>query len=87
MSYYLVFVCFITYLSHNKHIMRFVRFSEEKLEQERLYKISPNSVVRNRCLSLFYSNEEHSIKEVSSLIYVFLSKRSIFGCCPDLTGK
>jgi transposase len=56
--------------------MRFVRLSEEeKSELERLYKTSPNSVVRNRCLSLLYSNEQRSIKDVSQLAHV--SRRSL----------
>ena len=56
--------------------MRFVRLSEEeKSKVETLYKTSSNSVVRTRCLSLLYSNEQRSIKEVSSLVR--LSRRSL----------
>jgi transposase len=56
--------------------MRFVRLSEEeKTELERLYKTSSNSVVRNRSLSLLYSSEERSIKQVSQLVHV--SRRSL----------
>lgn len=44
---------------------------EEKSKVEILYKTSPNSVVRTRCLSLLYSNEARSIKEVSSLVGLF----------------
>lgn len=56
--------------------MRFVRLSEEERSKvETLYKTSPNSVVRTRCLSLLYSNEQRSIKEVSSLLP--LSRRSL----------
>jgi transposase len=56
--------------------MRFIRLSEEeKAELERLYKISFNSVVRNRCLSLLYSNEGRSIKQVGQLVHV--SRRSL----------
>ncbi len=56
--------------------MRFVKLSEEeKIQVANLYKTSPNSVVRNRCLSLLYSDEARSIKEVSSLVHV--SRRSL----------
>lgn len=56
--------------------MRFVVLSEEERSKvEILYKISPNSVVRTRCLSLLYSNEQRSIKEVSCLVR--LSRRSL----------
>lgn len=56
--------------------MRFVRLSEEeKNHLEYLYKTSSNSVVRKRCLSLLYSNEERSIKEVSGLMHI--SRRSL----------
>lgn len=56
--------------------MRFVRLSEEERSKvETLYKTIPNSVVRTRCLSLLYSNEQRSIKEVSSLLP--LSRRSL----------
>lgn len=56
--------------------MRIVRLSEEERSKvEILYKTSPNSVVRTRCLSLLYSNEQRSIKEVSSLVH--LSHRSL----------
>ncbi|GHV17011.1 hypothetical protein FACS1894179_03020 [Bacteroidia bacterium] len=52
--------------------MRFVRLSEEeKSELEKLYKTNSNSVIRNRCLSLLYSNEQRSIKEVSQLVRIF----------------
>jgi len=56
--------------------MRFVSLSEEEKEElEKLYKTSSNSVVRNRSLSLLYSNERRSIKEVSELVH--MSRRSI----------
>lgn len=56
--------------------MRFINLSEEEKQKlEYLYKHSPNSVVRTRCLSLLYSNERRSIKEVSQLIHV--SRRSL----------
>lgn len=56
--------------------MRFIRLSEEeKQELEKLYKTSTNSVVRTRSLSLLYSNEKRSIKEVSTLVHV--SRRSL----------
>ena len=56
--------------------MRFIRLSEEERSKvATLYKTSPNSVVRTRCLSLLYSNEQRSIKEVSSLVR--LSRRSL----------
>lgn len=55
--------------------MRFVRLSEEeRKELEKLYKTSPNSVVRSRSLSLLYSNQRRSIKEVSNLVGI--SRRS-----------
>lgn len=47
----------------------------EKGELEKLYKTSSNSVVRARSLSLLYSNEGRSIKEVSELVH--MSRRSI----------
>lgn len=51
--------------------MNFERLSEEeKSELEKLYKTSFKSVVRNWCLSLFYSNEQHSIKEVCKLVRI-----------------
>ncbi|MDR1054607.1 MAG: hypothetical protein LBL90_02005 [Prevotellaceae bacterium] len=56
--------------------MRLVRLSEaERSKVETLYKTSPHSVVPTRCLSLLYSNEKRSIKEVSSLVR--LSRRSL----------
>lgn len=56
--------------------MRFIRLSEEERSKvEALYKTSPNSVIRTRCLSLLYSDEQRSIKEVSSLVR--LSRRSL----------
>lgn len=56
--------------------MRFIRLSEEEKQAlEKLYKSSTNSVVRNRSLSLLYSNENRSIKEVSELVSV--SRRSL----------
>jgi transposase len=56
--------------------MRYIRLSEEENQKlEQLYKTSSNSVVRTRCLSLLYSNESRSIKEVSSLLRV--SRRTI----------
>lgn len=56
--------------------MRFVKLTkEEKTELEKLYKTSPNSVVRQRSLSLLYSNEQRSIAQVSKLVR--LSRRTI----------
>lgn len=56
--------------------MRFVVLSEEeKNHLVNLYKTSPNSVARKRCLSLLYSNQKRSIKEVSGLVNV--SRRSL----------
>ncbi|WP_201114733.1 hypothetical protein [Dysgonomonas sp. Marseille-P4677] len=56
--------------------MRFIILSEEeKNHLEYLHKASLNSVVRKRCLSLLYSNQERSIKEVSELVNV--SRRSL----------
>jgi transposase len=48
--------------------MRFISLSEEeKTKLESLYKTSNSSVIRQRCLSLIYSNQRRSINEVSSL--------------------
>lgn len=55
--------------------MRFVRLSEEeRKELDKLYKTSPNSVIRSRSLSLLYSDQRRSIKEVSNLVGI--SRRS-----------
>ena len=56
--------------------MRFVELTEQEENQlDLLFKTSSNSVVRQRSLSLLYSSQRHSIKEVSRLVK--LSRRSI----------
>lgn len=56
--------------------MRYIKLSEEeKAQLTKLYKTSFNSVLRERCLSLLYSNERRSIKEVSELVK--LSRRTL----------
>jgi transposase len=51
--------------------MRFISLSEEEnAKLKSLYKTSKNSVVRQRWLSLIYSNQRRSINEISSLVGV-----------------
>lgn len=51
--------------------MRIVKLTdEEKSHIEILYKSSTNSVVRQRCLSLLYSNEGRSMETVAGLVFV-----------------
>lgn len=59
--------------------MRFVKLTkEEKTELEKLYKISPNSVVRQRSLRLLYSNEQRSIAHVSKLVRLLRRTVSVY---------
>ena len=69
--------------------MRYIRLSEEEKEHlENLYKTSPNSVVRKRCLALLYSNEKHCMTKVRKLVKTsYRSVERLFDAWESATDK
>lgn len=62
---------------HNQENMRQLTITEEQKQKvEDLYKTSPNSVVRERCLCIMLSNQGNSMSKVAEIASV--SWRTIF---------
>lgn len=56
---------------HNQYLMRQLTLTkEEKQKIENLYKTSPNSVVRERCLCIMLSNQGNSMSKVAEIACV-----------------